>query len=84
MRYLLSVYRRHLPIQTADTAIQNIIQCYLMIAELETELNRTWFYKVFPTLQYPGNGTNLRSIRDILNEVTDCPSLEIVIFCEES
>ena len=66
MRYLLSVYRRHLPIQTADTAIQNIIQCYLMIAELETELNRTWFYKVFPTLQYPGNGTNLRSIRDIL------------------
>lgn len=66
MRHLLSIYRRYLPIQTADKAMQNTIQCYVMIAELETELNRTWFYKVFPSLQYPGNGTNLRAIRDIL------------------
>lgn len=66
MRYLLSVYHHYLPIQTADIATQNIIQCYLMIAELETELNRTWFFKVFPSLQYPANGANLSSIRDIL------------------
>lgn len=66
MRHLLAHYVEALPIQTIDKSVQNAIQSYLMMEELETELKHTWFYHVFPKMQYPGGGISISTIRDQL------------------
>lgn len=63
---LLSIYHRFLPVNMTDETLRKTVHCYLMVSELETELNQTWFYAVFPSLRYTANGVTLSSIRGIL------------------
>lgn len=66
MRHLLQIYVKEMPVLTADPSIQNTIQSYLMMNELETEIKRTWFYKVFPKMKSFGYGNSISGIRDKL------------------
>ena len=66
MRHLLQIYVKEMPVLTADPSIQNTIQCYLMMNELETEIKRTWLYKLFPKMKSFGYGNSISSIRDKL------------------
>lgn len=63
---LLSIYHRYLPVNMMDETLRKNVHCYLMVSELETELNQTWFYAVFPGLRYTANGVTLSSICGIL------------------
>ena len=63
---LLSIYHRYLPVNMTDETLRKNVHCYLMVSELETELNQTWFYAVFPGLRYTANGVTLSSICGIL------------------
>ena len=63
---LLSIYHRYLPVNMMDETLRKNVHCYLMVSELETELNQTWFYAMFPGLRYTANGVTLSSICGIL------------------
>ena len=62
MQPIFRIYRKYLPIQTESLEVQNSILAYLMVSELEAELKKTIFYKVFPSLLYPPNGYSLNTI----------------------
>lgn len=62
MQYILQIYRQYIPEQTKDIGVQHSILAYLMISELDSELKKTIFYKVFPSLLYPASGVNLSTI----------------------
>lgn len=69
---LLSIYHRYLSVNMTDEALRKNVHCYLMVSELETELNQTWFYAVFPSLRYTANGVTLSSIQGILRAKLHC------------
>ena len=67
MRHLLQIYTKEIPILTADLTIQNTIQSYLMMSELEVEIRRTWFYKVFPNMKMMGYSNSISGISEKLH-----------------
>lgn len=83
MQYVLQIYRKYIPDKTSSTEVQHSILAYLMVCELDGELKKTIFYKLFPSLLHPASGVNLgtigASIRCHLAQIEDSPGFRFVV-----
>lgn len=83
MQYILQIYRKYIPEKTGSAEVQHSITAYLMVCELDGELKKTIFYKLFPTLLHPASGVNLStigaSIRCHLSQIEESPGFRFVL-----
>ena len=83
MQYILQIYRKYIPEKTGSAEVQHSILAYLMVCELDGELKKTIFYKLFPALLHPASGVNLStigaSIRCHLSQVEESPGFRFVL-----
>lgn len=67
MERYLQLFKKRYPEEMRDRVLQNKVSLYLLISELDCELNRTAFYHVYPSLKNMSSGYSLRTIRLSLN-----------------
>lgn len=72
MERYVRLFESRYPEELRDRPTRNKVTLYLMVSELEYELNRTAFYHVYPSLKNVSYGKSLLSIRQSLNADLMC------------
>ena len=72
MERYVRLFESRYPEELRDRATRNKVTLYLMVSELEYELNRTAFYHVYSSLKNVSSGSSLNTIRQSLNADLMC------------